>query len=71
MIAVQSIGVGSCWIHRTKETFETDGGKDILKQFGNEDDYIAIQRPFSNQEHVRKTMYATLTRMLLIQLKKS
>ena len=29
-----SLGLGSCWIHRGKEQFETDGGKEILKKAG-------------------------------------
>ena len=27
MIAANSLGLGSCWIHRAKETFETEEGK--------------------------------------------
>ena len=29
-----SLGLGSCWIHRGKEQFETEEGKKILKQAG-------------------------------------
>ena len=32
-----SIGLGSCWIHRCKEAFNTEIGKEILKKFNLED----------------------------------
>lgn len=38
MIAANSLGLGSCWIHRAKETFERDEGKEILKSLGIRDD---------------------------------
>ena len=28
MIAAHSLGLGTCWIHRTKEAFETKEGKE-------------------------------------------
>lgn len=42
MIAANSLGLGSCWIHRAKETFETEEGKQILKELGIEDEYVGI-----------------------------
>lgn len=42
MIAAQSLGLGSCWIHRAKETFETEEGKQILKELGIEEGYVGI-----------------------------
>lgn len=42
MIAANSLGLGSCWIHRAKETFETEEGKQILAELGIEDEYIGI-----------------------------
>ncbi|MCQ2288579.1 MAG: nitroreductase [Muribaculaceae bacterium] len=41
MIATHSIGLGlgSCWIHRAKETFESEEGKEILRQMGVSDEY--------------------------------
>ena len=33
---------GSCWIHRAKETFETEEGKEILKSLGIEGEYEGI-----------------------------
>lgn len=38
MVAAQSLGLGSCWIHRAKETFETEEGKQILRELGIADD---------------------------------
>ena len=42
MLAANSLGIGSCWIHRAKEEFETDEGKGILKSLGIEDEYEGI-----------------------------
>lgn len=42
MNAAEDLGVASCWIHRAKEEFETDEGKDILKELGIEGDYEGI-----------------------------
>ena len=42
MLAAHSLGLGSCWIHRAKETFETKEGKEILKSLGIEGDYEGI-----------------------------
>ena len=42
MIAAQSLGLGSCWIHRAKETFETEEGKQILQELGIKDEYEGI-----------------------------
>ena len=42
MNAAESLGVGSIWIHRAKEEFESDFGKDILKKLGITDEYEGI-----------------------------
>lgn len=42
MLAAHDLGVGSCWIHRAKETFETEAGKELLKSLGIEGDYEGI-----------------------------
>ncbi|MBQ8685290.1 MAG: nitroreductase [Clostridia bacterium] len=42
LLAAHSLGLGACWIHRAKETFETDEGKAILKEIGIEGDYEGI-----------------------------
>ncbi len=42
MIAATSLGLGSCWIHRAKEMFETDEGKKILRDLGIDGEYEGI-----------------------------
>lgn len=42
MNAAQAVGLGSCWIHRAKEVFETPEGKALLKEWGIEGDYEGI-----------------------------
>lgn len=42
MLAAHSLGVGSCWIHRAKETFEDEEGKAILEELGIEGDFEGI-----------------------------
>ena len=42
MIAASSLGLGSCWIHRAKETFETDEGQQILRDLGITEAYEGI-----------------------------
>lgn len=42
MNAAYSLGIGSCWIHRAKETFETNIGKKLLAEWGLSDNYVGI-----------------------------
>lgn len=42
MNAAHAVGLGSCWIHRAKETFETEEGKALLRKWGIEGDYEGI-----------------------------
>lgn len=42
MLAAHSLNLGSCWIHRAKETFETEEGKQILKDLNIEGNYEGI-----------------------------
>lgn len=42
MNAAKAIGLGSCWINRAKEMFETEEGKQLLAQWGVQGDYIGI-----------------------------
>lgn len=42
MNAAADLGVDSCWIHRAKEEFASEEGKDILKSLGIEGDYEGI-----------------------------
>ena len=42
MLAAHDLGIGSCWIHRAKEEFETQWGMELLKSLGIEDEYEGI-----------------------------
>ncbi|WP_295277571.1 nitroreductase [Veillonella sp.] len=42
MLAAHALGLGSCWIHRAKEEFESPEGKELLKSLGIEGDYEGI-----------------------------
>ena len=42
LLAANAVGLGSCWIHRAKEEFESEEGKAILKRLGIEGDYEGI-----------------------------
>ncbi len=42
MNAAESLGLGSIWIHRAKEEFESEFGKQILAKLGIEGDYEGI-----------------------------
>ena len=42
LLAAHALGLGACWIHRARETFETPDGKAILKSLGIEGEYEGI-----------------------------
>lgn len=42
MNAAYANGLGSCWINRARELFEMPEGKELLKKWGIEGDYIGI-----------------------------
>lgn len=42
MLAAHALGVSSCWIHRAKEEFDSEGGKAILRELGIEGDWEGI-----------------------------
>lgn len=42
MLAAHALEIGSCWIHRAKEEFESEEGKEILKSLGIEGEYVGI-----------------------------
>ena len=42
MLAAHELGLGSCWIHRAKEVFDTKKGREILKKAGVEGEYEGI-----------------------------
>ncbi len=42
MLAAYTLGIGSCWIHRAKQEFETDEYKKLLADLGINGDYEGI-----------------------------
>ncbi len=42
MLAAASLGLGSCWINRAKEEFESEEGKALLKKWGIEGEWIGV-----------------------------
>lgn len=42
MNAAFSLGVGSCWIHRAKEEFESPEGKALLKEWNISENYVGV-----------------------------
>lgn len=42
MLAAHSLGLGSCWIHRARQEFETDTWKEWLQSLGIEGEYEGI-----------------------------
>ena len=42
MNAAHAVGLGSCWIHRAKQIFETEEGKALLRAWGLKDTLIGI-----------------------------
>ena len=40
--AAEAVGLGSCWIHRAKEEFDSEEGKQILRELGIEGNYEGI-----------------------------
>ena len=42
MLAAHELGIGSCWIHRAKEEFESDWGRNLLRSLGVNGDYEGI-----------------------------
>jgi nitroreductase len=42
MLAAHANGIGSRWIHRAKQTFEREEGKEILRSLGIKGEYEGI-----------------------------
>ena len=42
MLAAHAEGLGSCWIHRAKEEFESEEGKALLRKLGITGDYEGV-----------------------------
>lgn len=42
MLEAHNLGLGSCWVHRAKEEFESKEGKEILRSLGIGENYEGI-----------------------------
>jgi nitroreductase len=42
MNGAHAVGVDSCWVHRAKEVFNSEEGKELLREWGIEGDYEGI-----------------------------
>ena len=42
MNAAYEIGLGSCWIHRARQMFESEEGKELLRKWGLREDLIGV-----------------------------
>ncbi len=42
LLAAHAQGIGACWIHRARETFEREEGKALLQKLGIEGEYEGI-----------------------------
>ena len=42
MFEAMELGLGSCWIHRAWQTFETQEGKELLRSWGLKDTLVGI-----------------------------
>ena len=42
MLAAHAFGVGSCWIHRAKQEFASAEGRELLRQWGIEGNYVGV-----------------------------
>ena len=40
--AAYAAGLGSCWIHRCKQMFEMEEGKELLKEWGLPEDLVGV-----------------------------
>ena len=42
MLAASTLGVASCWIHRAREVFASEEGKQLMAQWGVPEGYIGV-----------------------------
>ncbi len=42
MLEAHELGLGTCWIHRAKEEFETDEGRELMKAWGIKENFEGI-----------------------------
>ncbi len=42
LLAAHALGLGACWIHRAREEFESEEGKEMLRAWGIEGAYVGV-----------------------------
>lgn len=42
MLAAHTLNLGSCWVHRARQMFETEEGKALMKAWGVPESYVGI-----------------------------
>jgi len=42
MLAASALDIGSCWIHRAKEVFQTEEGRALMQKWGLPETYVGI-----------------------------
>ena len=42
MLAAHAVGLGSCWINREREMFDTDEGRALMRRFGLPDGLVGV-----------------------------
>ena len=42
MQAASDLGLGSCWIHRARQMFESEEGKALLRKWGLREDLLGV-----------------------------
>ncbi len=40
--AAHAVGLGSCWIHRAREVFDTEFGKELMRKWGVPERYVGV-----------------------------
>ncbi|MCL2566195.1 MAG: nitroreductase family protein [Defluviitaleaceae bacterium] len=41
-LGAYAVGLGSCWVNRERQMFELEEGKELMKKWGLDEDYIGI-----------------------------
>lgn len=42
MLGAYAVGVGSCWIHRARQVFQLPEGKELMKKWGLDENYVGV-----------------------------
>ena len=42
MLAAESVGAASCWIHRAREEFQSAYGRELMAQWGIDEKYVGV-----------------------------